>query len=511
MTTARTQQLVAIFSEHDFTLDFDPMVKKRLDSAIAMETEIYNQYLADSSVCLYSLGFIEDVSDLSPSIVFLVQVATRFLERLAQTVDVEYSRENTIIMPTAEDLEALSAKIPFGVGTEFITDAWFRGIFSHLGQVFAKEISSHPASVASYLSQRNTKLAVFGRVFFHLVENKKGEEFPFAFLATYRPEKVKGSKASHMPLQNALLEYKDQDQLLLKLLSTVSSAADQSSFVSELVESGELFRPLRLTSEEAYTFLKEVPLYENCGIFCRIPDWWKMSSTRFTLGVSVGNKEPAKVGIDSLLEFSPGLYLGEERISEEELRALLAETSGLHLIKGKWVEVDREKLQATLDAYEKAKQLAKGGGYTFAEAMRLELNIGKTLGLEDEQIAVEVTNGEWLGEVMSKLRRPRLIRDVALGSGFKATLREYQKEGLNWLKLMQDLGFGACLADDMGLGKTVQVIALLEEMRSTAPSKVLLIIPASLMGNWQKELERFAPKLKYQAIYSTKDKVELAN
>lgn len=511
-TSTPNKQLVAIFLKNDFALDFDPvLVKERPESIIAKETEIYNHYVDDPDACLFSLGFMEDVNGLAPSIIFLAQAAKRFIERLAQTVDVEYLRANATITPTGEDLRSLVAKVPFGIGSEFITAEWIQGVFTRLEQVFAREISVYTGSVAAYLSERNAKVAVFGRVFFHLVENKKDEECPFAFLATYSTQRVKGSKASHIPLQNALLEYKGQDELLLKLLSTVSSAADKSRFVSELVESGELFRPLRLSSREAYTFLKEVPLYEECGILCRIPDWWKKKSSSFTLAVSVGDQEPAKVGIDSLLEFNPGLYLGDERITEEELKALLAETSGLHLIKGKWVEVDAEKLQAILAAYEKAKQLAKGGGYTFAEAMRLELNLRQTLEVEDDEVAVEVTNGQWLQEVLAKLTRPMLIEDVALGDGFKATLREYQQEGLNWLKLMQDLGFGACLADDMGLGKTVQVIALLDQMRNVAPSKVLLIIPASLMGNWQKELERFAPQLKHRAIYSTKDNFGLAD
>lgn len=499
-------QLIAVFLENGVTLDFDPTsTKRRPDSTIVKESEIYRHYLENPDACLFSLGFMEGIHELAPSVVFLARIAAKFIARLAQTVDVEYLRADATITPTAEDLRILLAKVPFGIGAEFITEQWIRGIFTRLGKVFAQEISVSTGSVAAYLEERNAKVTVFGRVFFHLVENKKDEKFPFAFLATYSTQKSKGSKLSHIPLENALLEYRGQDELLLRLLSTVSSAADQSRFLSELVESGELFRPLRFSSEDAYTFLKEVPLYEACGILCRIPDWWKKARSSFTLAVRVGDQEPAKVGVDSLLEFDPRLYLGEETITEEELRALLAESSGLYLIKGKWIEVDKEKLEATLAAYQKARQLAKGGGYTFAEAMRLELNIRETLGVEDDEVVIEVTNGQWLNEMMAKLTRPMLIEDVALGPDFKATLREYQQEGLNWLKLMQDLGFGACLADDMGLGKTVQVIALLEQMRSVAPSKVLLIIPASLMSNWQKELERFAPKLRYKSIYSTKD------
>ena len=513
-TNMQNEQLVAIFSENGFTLDYDPSsTKGRREAVIAMEDAIYKQYLEDPYAALFSLGCTNGIHALSPSLVFLARVATKFIERLAQTVDVESTREDAVITATDEDVSILMAQVPFALGAEFITDNWIKDAFYRLKQVFVREIAIYPGSVDSYLRDRGAKVAVVGRVFFHLVENRKDESFPFAFLATYSTEQAKAKKPSrtHTPLQNALLEYKGQDELLLKLLSTVSSAAEQSGLLSGLVESGELFSPLRFSSNEAYTFLQEVPLYEECGILCRIPDWWKKKSSGLTLAVSVGNREPAKLGIDSLLEFEPGLYLGEERITEEELRALLAETSGLHFIKGKWVEVDSEKLQATLAAYEKAKELAQSGGYTFAEAMRLELNLRQTLGVEEDQVTIEVTNGEWLREVIDKLTRPVLIQDVAPGDDFKATLREYQQEGLNWLKLMQDLGFGACLADDMGLGKTVQVIALLEQMRKTNPGKVLLIIPASLMGNWQKELVRFAPKIKYQAIYSTKDDFDLAS
>ena len=511
-TRSANSQLIAIFLKNGFTLDFDSsLAKKRSDEILAKEDELHSRYVEDQDATLFSLAFMESHIEFSPSIVFLFQIARKFIERLAQTVDVEYTREETIINPSEEDSKSLLARVPFAIGSDYITDDWIGEVFRCLTGVFSKEISVYPGSVESYLRERNSKVALFGRVFFHLVENKRDPSFPFAFLATYSTASPKDRKSSHIPLQNALLEYRGQDDLLLKLLSTVSSAADQSTLISELVESGELFRPLKFTSGEAYSFLREVPLYEECGILCRIPDWWTKRSNSLSLNLSIGDKKPAQVGMDSLLQFNPELYLGEERITSEELNAILAETAGLHFIKGKWVEVDKEKLEATLAAYEKAKLLAKSGGYTIAEAMRLELNIGATLGVSDDQVGLGVTHGQWLDEVLAKLTRPKLIEDVAVGNDFKASLREYQQDGLNWLKLMKDFGFGACLADDMGLGKTVQVIALLEAMREGAGGKTLLIIPASLMGNWQKELDRFAPKLKYEAIYSTKEELDLAN
>lgn len=508
-TSSENKQLIAVFTEQGFSFDFDPSSKTKGFAPNSVLEELYQSHGESPNHLALHLGFLEPTSGWAPSVIFLNSVAQTFINRLSKTPNLEETREKTVVHPTALDLSNLQTKMPFMLGMEFITPAWLKQVFCDLNQAFAAEISEFSGTVAEYLHKRNANITVFGRIYFHLVENKEDENYPFAFLATYSTRATENRKAAHTPLKNALLEYKGQDELLLKLLSTVSSAAKKSNLVAELVESGELFSPLKFTSGEAYTFLQEVPLYEDCGILCRIPDWWKQKSSGFRLAVNVGERRPSFVGTDAFLEFDPTLYLGEETISAAELRALLAETSGLSLIKGKWIEVDREKLEATLAAYEKAKALAQSGALTINEAMRLQLNLEQTLETAKQDVPVEVTQGEWLQEVVAKMTSPSQIEDVPSGPDFKATLRTYQQTGLNWLKFMQELGMGACLADDMGLGKTVQVLALLDRLRSSAQTKSLLIIPASLMGNWQKEIKRFAPKLRYQTIYSSKDDFDL--
>ena len=113
-----------------------------------------------------------------------------------------------------------------------------------------------------------------GRVFFHLVESKK-DDYPFAFLATYSTGLTKQGKSQHLPLKHALNEYGQDSGKLLDLLATVQRAAKESALIAGLLESGELFHPLAWSAKEAYTFLKEIPLYEQSGILCRIPNWWK--------------------------------------------------------------------------------------------------------------------------------------------------------------------------------------------------------------------------------------------
>lgn len=243
-------------------------------------------------------------------------------------------------------------------------------------------------------------------MFFHLVENQSDACCPFAFLATYSTSGKEGRKAVHTPLKNALLEYKNKEDLLLKLLATVSRAADKSGFISELVESGELFSPLRFNIQESYTFLKEIPLYEECGILCRVPDWWRKKYNNARLSVTVGDKAPSKVGIDALVQFEPELYFGEMKMSRDEIARLMNEAEGLTLIKGKWVEIDHEKLKRLLEA----------------------------------------SNGRWLQDVKNRLLHPEEIEELSLGEEFKADLRSYQQTGLDWLGFMNQLSFGALLA-----------------------------------------------------------------
>lgn len=135
---------------------------------------------------------------------------------------------------------------------------------------------------------------------------------------------------------------------------------------------------------------------------------------------------------------------------------------------------------------------------TLMDALRMEL------GTEEMavDITAQVTNGEWLGSLLRRLRQPSAIRSAVLPKSFHAQLRPYQKTGYTWLRYMSDLGFGACLADDMGLGKTIQVLAFLEKLRNTEKDAcALLIVPASLLGNREQEIRKFAPDMDYCILH----------
>ncbi|MCP4666614.1 MAG: ATP-dependent helicase, partial [Deltaproteobacteria bacterium] len=429
-------------------------------SSSLFQKEIYRRFSSYDDSWLLFLGFCDPRVRLSPSLEFLREFASFFTEKLSKTPDLEVLRDKVQIPIEAEDIRDRLDRAPLVAGSEYLRAELLEDFWSRLNRAFCRAIQTYEGAVEDFIRGYNPDVHLVGRVFFHLVENKSAD-FPFAFMATYSTRLNQKGRSKHLPLKHALEEYGNDDKKLLELLSTVYRAAKQSSLVADLLETGELFHPLAWTAKEAFSFLKEIPLYEEAGILCRIPNWWKGNTSRMRLNFSVGDSRPSFVGMDAILNFKPQLFLGDIRITEREARRLLDESEGLAFIKGKWVSVDPEKLRQTLDAYEKAKRLMEKEGLSLKEALRLELAPEKLLDAEETEIEAHVSHGKWLNSVLGKLLNPDRITSVSPGRGFRAELREYQQRGLNWLSFLHSLQFGACLADDMGLGKTVQALAFL--------------------------------------------------
>ena len=503
------KELIVIFNENSFVLDYEQNSKLKLsEREYERQEEVYEKFRRNKYNALFNFGFSAKETWMTSSMEFLYFLSNKFITEISKKSDIEFTREETKLELSYDDINEIKERIPFAIGSEFINDEWIIEIFQKINEEFKKEITEYKGYVKDFILERNTKINIAGRIFFHLVENKDDIEYPFAFMATYST-KIKSKKAKHVPLKNALIEYKEDKEKLLELMSAISRCADRSEFISSIMETGELFSPLKLTKDEAYTVLKEIPIYEECSIMCRVPDWWKKKSNSLKLSISIGSKEPSKLGIDALISCNPELLLGDDKITKEEIEKLLRESEGLALIKGKWVEIDKEKLKMTLEAYEKAEIMAEQEGITIAEAMRMQLNINEKLGVESEYINLEVSNGEWLKNVKEKMANPNIIESCEVHGNFNANLRSYQKKGFSWLSYMQQLGFGACLADDMGLGKTVQIIAFLENIRSKRKANVLLILPASLIGNWIKEIEKFAPDMTVCVLHGKNTEINI--
>ena len=485
MTETTHSRLQFIFTVDGFYCD----TQERLSNA---DQALQTQFEEDRWAALYRLGLSERPEQAGPSAAFLYLLSDAFFKALTSLPDLELLRENAQAPLTETD--RLLRAVPFVMGAEYIDKKWLKHVFQRLNAIFAREITAYDGTVALYLTEQSQRLRVPERIFFHLVENKDGE-LPFAFLATYATKDADG-RVRHVPLQYALTEYKNEREKLLTLLSCLNRAAEVSELIGSFVENGEMFHPLQLTAEEAYDFLTHVEAIEETGILCRIPNWWKKRSAVVSLSMRLGEEQPSMLGFDTLVTVQPELTADGVPLSQEDIRQLLAQTEGLAFLKGKWVEVNHARLRALLEEM---------GGLpdtvTLMEAMRLGMETGKP----QADVGPMVTNGEWLSTLLSNLKKPDSIRSAVLPRSFCATLRPYQKSGYTWLTYMDKLGFGACLADDMGLGKTVQVLAYLEKLRSVKKNaQALLIVPASLLGNWRKETERFAPELTYQILHGKK-------
>ncbi|THF73782.1 DEAD/DEAH box helicase [Cohnella fermenti] len=481
--------------------------------AQALQEDIHARCARGDRDLFFSLAYIERPDELAESLRYLIEIASSFVRRLALNPDLEQLRERATAELDEETADRLLGGAPYLHGQSLLDREWLDRAWSRLHDSYAARLSSWEGSVESLLAASRAHVHFAGRIYFHLVENKETEEYPFSFMATYAAEAEgeASGKSRHLPLKNALIEYNDNEIKLLQLLSTVHKAAAGSSLIADLLDSGDIFHPIGLMSDEAYTFLTEVTMYEEAGILCRIPKWWASKSRNVKVSVAIGGTEPAQLGADTLLSFDAGLWLGGEAVSEEELRRLLTEAEGLVFLKGKWVEVNHKRLQEALAAYEKARQTLGREPLTIAEAMRLQLDAAQALDTgSDSAVELEVTHGEWFRELQNKLLHPdTLERAASPGDDFQASLRTYQERGVSWLLYMKKLGLGACLADDMGLGKTIQIIAMLNAVRTQRPERrerSLLIVPASLIGNWMRELDRFAPSLKYNVWHPSENR-----
>lgn len=490
-----TPTLEVIATSNGLRLDWVDSNDAIEEQVLHLERDLFERYSAETADWLLALGFSDKEIDLPPVLAYWRDFAGVFVESLIHQEDLEEKREKAIAPWNDKIADEFLAAAPLFSGSENLSNSFFALLWLKLNNAYTKLIKTYRGSVEDFVHAFSPKLQLAGRVFFHLVENKK-EGSPFAFLATYSISSSKTGGPKHLPLKHALKEHEDDREKLLELLGTVYRAARESAFLTELLERGELFHPLGWNEKQAFTFLKELPLYQRSGILCRIPNWWNQKSLTPRVGISIGTGEKGFVGMDALLECSPSMTVGGVEISREEAEKLLAESDGLSLIKNKWVAVDKDKLEQALAAYEKAEKMFKRGSISFREAMNFQLAPEKMLGANAEEVELGVTQGEWLQEIDRKLRNPSLVDAITPAKNFRGQLRPYQQLGLNWLGLLDGLGLGACLADDMGLGKTVQILAFLSYKKSQN-IKTLLIVPASLIANWSSEINRFFPELEF--------------
>ena len=486
--------------------DASPRDESLVDGRLA--TDLRQRLADDDALAILELGARYPDGALPPSLAYFRELARCLLASAAAS-----PAGASADLPPPVDLELRAFAAPPMLGREYVDGDALAALWQRLAEALRVSVESSGRPLADWLHERHDIWAVVGRVCFHLAENKKDDARPFAFLATYSTGMSASAQVQHRPLGQALQESaatKDRDALL-RLLLPVHRAAEHSALLKELVDDNSVFRPQAWTAAQAHRFLRDVPAFEAAGLVVRVPDWWRRAAPpRVTAQVTLGGSSAPALGAAGLLKFSVSLSLDGDPLTDEEWAQLRSSGAGLVSLRGRWVEMDRDRLLEVLGAWKKAQAAARDG-VPFHEAMRLIAGTERPAGVpadtSPERSWSRVTPGPWLADVLAKLRSPEAARSSLPGSALRATLRPYQEEGVRWLAFLNELGLGGCLADDMGLGKTIQVLSLMLVLKSRGvPNRPhLLVAPASLLANWKAEAERFAPSLDVRIAHASGD------
>ncbi len=268
---------------------------------------------------------------------------------------------------------------------------------------------------------------------------------------------------------------------------------------------------IKLNLSEAFDFLTEKAwVLEDSGYKVIIPSWWTpqgRQKAKIRLKTSTKKAPSSTAGkgyfsLGNLIEYHYELAIGNQTVTEAEWLELVNAKTPLVKFRGQWVELDLNQMQKMLDFWQNHQQ----------EKPEISL-IDLLKKVSEEADTLEVEADEFLGELMAKLQDYKRLELINEPEYFQGQLREYQKRGVSWLNFLENLGLNGCLADDMGLGKTVQVIALLLKeklayltLENSEETKLptLLIAPTSVVGNWEKEVEKFAPNLQVLIHHGSK-------
>jgi SNF2 family DNA or RNA helicase len=264
---------------------------------------------------------------------------------------------------------------------------------------------------------------------------------------------------------------------------------------------------LALTTVEAHRFLVEyLPLLEESGFRTSVPLWW--GSEQSTLSANLHIESPSLevalaeraegsfgsasvLGLNAIVECNWQVAVGGHLLTQEEFEELLKQKQPLVQVQGKWVHLQK-------GAIEEAKRLFADGMKTemqLLEALRMAQGDGETL----HTLSIGgLTATGWVHELLESTTDSESLPEIQQPPKFEGQLRPYQLTGLRWMAFLSKFGIGTCLADDMGLGKTIQLIALLQHERIEPCARIgptLLVVPTSVIGNWERELDKFSPEI----------------
>ncbi len=245
----------------------------------------------------------------SASFSFWRAFAARYMTALCHAPEIDGVREPVEPLAAADAAELVLGAPPMA-GAEYLSGDVLDALWRALDTWATEAVAAHGGTTADFLAAEAPLWHRIGRVCFHLAENKKDPNCPFAFIATYAARLSAHDRVVYQPLSLALQEYAGtrSRNTLIKLLSPVNLAAERSPLVKELVEQGDIYHPLAWTPEEAHRFLKEADACEASGILLRLPDWWHRRP-RPRVSITIGKAPGRGLGAKALLDFDVSLRL----------------------------------------------------------------------------------------------------------------------------------------------------------------------------------------------------------
>ncbi|MDA3798860.1 MAG: DEAD/DEAH box helicase [Kiritimatiellae bacterium] len=480
------------------------------NSDLKWERSVVAAFGECESYGILSLGKVK--GHHSSSVSFVKGISNELFRLLSHIPEGMTFSETMVAVPDSDFFANLVMNVPLMVGAEYVSVDALENVWERLVKYVCILMKKHD-SIQEFLSIYAPTWNRVGRVTLHLAENKDDTVFPFAFIATYSTGLTKSGKVKQVPMEHALKEYANAGKTnqMLNLLSPLQKASEKSELMRELIDSSDIYYPLAWSPSETYHFMQDIPIYEDCGLLVKLQDWWKKKN-KPTVGVEINTGKKSVLGADSLMSFSVNVSVDGNELTAEEVDEILKTGKiGLYRIKGNWVEVDPEKLQMALDYWKNLEETSENN-LDFATAMRMLSGAPVDSFDEDDEFDdvrewTYTYAGDELSEILAVLNQEKKSK-LKPPKSLNATLRHYQVDGVNWLWTCYRLGLGCCLADDMGLGKTIQILTTLlrykEKVSDGATS--LLVVPASLLGNWKAESAKFAPDLNIVVAHSSEYK-----
>ncbi len=401
--------------------------------------------------------------------------------------------------------------------------AWLRGLV--LPSPNLEESGSQVESLSASLRVWQRNLAPIGDAAFAIA------------LRLLTPPKAAADDQFYVPEGGWRLEYllqaRDEPDLLVPAEQVWQTQTDslifqqrrfdrpQEKLLEGLGRAAQIFPPIErslqaptpqgvdLSTTEVYRFLREAaPVLTNTGFSLVLPSWWEAAGARLGLRhyLTPLTPEPPDVvahpaSAERPIAYRWELVLGDTVLTREAFADLVALRAPLVQKDGHWLRLDPEQIEAATRFWERA---SFEGRMDLRQALRTALGLDTKIDIAGLPVVQNIAEG-WLPALIQTLTEgDDRLHSAEQPWDLNGSLRPYQRYGFAWLHTHRHLGLGAILADDMGLGKSVQAIALLLQERTEQgrlPGPTLLICPTSLLGNWRREINRFAPQLRVYVHY----------